>query len=525
MNTHIMKSELAQGAARCTTSKVIAAFITTTCIVTSTQSFAEQDGRSGRAGNTTRACTSCHTAGAAVPTVAFTSPATSVAPGSTTNYTVTITAGAGGPAATAGIDVAVSAGTLSTTDAGAKLSDATTAGGVAGEIVQSAPKTMTAGTASFTFAWTAPTTPGTATVYVAGMTTDGVLDDQGDAVTLITLPVTIAGTATNQAPVARITGPTTTAAGVTVTFSGTGSTDPDGTIATYDWNFGDGTAGSGATVTKSFAVGTWAVQLTVTDNLGLTNTAMMPVTVSAAGTNVPPTANAGGPYSGTVGTAIAFNGAGSTDSDGTISSYAWNFGDGSTPGTGVTTSYAYTTAGTYTATLTVTDNAGATATSTAAVTITAAGTGTPPPATTTGQAEYVADCESCHGVNGVGGPDGDVVGASVEDIVEAIADEPAMASLSTLPQEHIDAIAIFLTEPDDDDDAAATDGDDDDAPAAPLAPQRSDGTGSSTADTAAKANARGTGGGAIDVWLVAGLILCGARRRVLERAGGARRAA
>lgn len=515
-------SKLAQGTARHSTSKVVTAFVATTCLLASTQSVAEQDGRSGRAGNTTSACTSCHTAGPAVPTVAFVSPTTSVAPGSTTNYTVTITAGTGGPAVAGGIDVAASTGTLSTTDTGAKLSNAGTAGGVAGEIVNSAPKAMAAGVVSFTFAWTAPTTPGSATFYVAGMATDGALDRPGDAVTLITLPVTIGGTATNQPPVSRITGPSSTSAGITVTFSGTGSTDPDGTIATYDWNFGDGTAGSGATVTKSFAAGTWPVQLTVTDNLGLTNTAMVPIVVAAAGTNVPPTANAGGPYSGTVGSAIAFNGAGSTDSDGTISAYAWNFGDGSTPGAGVTTSKTYTTAGTYTATLTVTDNAGATATSTAAVTITAAGTGTPPPAATTGQAEYAADCESCHGPNGLGGPDGDVVGASVEDIVEAIADEPAMAPLSTLPQEHIDAIAIFLTEPDDDDDAAAADGDDDDASAAPLAPQGSGSDGSSSTTTS-KANARGTGGGAVDAWLTVGLLLWGGRR-VLRNVGSTPRA-
>ncbi|MDN3352514.1 PKD domain-containing protein [Actinomadura sp. DC4] len=59
--------------------------------------------------------------------------------------------------------------------------------------------------------------------------------------------------------------------------------------------------------------------------------------------------------------ACAFDGTGSSDSDGTIASYAWDFGDGAT-GTGATPQHTYTGAGTYTAKLTVTDNRGGTAT-------------------------------------------------------------------------------------------------------------------------------------------------------------------
>jgi subtilisin family serine protease len=92
-------------------------------------------------------------------------------------------------------------------------------------------------------------------------------------------------------------------------------------------------------------------------------------------TNIPPTANAGGPYSGTVNQAVTFNGSSSIDSDGSIVTYAWQFGDGVT-GSGITANHTYTSPGTYTVTLTVTDNKGATATATTTATISAA-SGTP----------------------------------------------------------------------------------------------------------------------------------------------------
>ncbi|NOZ47086.1 MAG: PKD domain-containing protein [Chlorobi bacterium] len=69
-----------------------------------------------------------------------------------------------------------------------------------------------------------------------------------------------------------------------------------------------------------------------------------------------------------------FHSAGSTDSDGTISSYSWNFGDGGTSSSANPT-HAYATAGSYTATLTVTDNGGLTGTDQATVTITAVSSG------------------------------------------------------------------------------------------------------------------------------------------------------
>jgi PKD repeat protein len=62
------------------------------------------------------------------------------------------------------------------------------------------------------------------------------------------------------------------------------------------------------------------------------------------------------------GLTCTFNGEGSSDPDGSIASYAWNFGDGTPPGSSQTTPHTYPKAGSYTVTLTVTDNAGASAT-------------------------------------------------------------------------------------------------------------------------------------------------------------------
>jgi PKD repeat protein len=75
---------------------------------------------------------------------------------------------------------------------------------------------------------------------------------------------------------------------------------------------------------------------------------------------------------------VAFDASASSDPDGSIASYAWNFGDNTT-GTGVSTTHSYTTAGSFTVTLTVTDNRGARATTTRTVTTTAG----PPPTSVT----------------------------------------------------------------------------------------------------------------------------------------------
>ncbi|MGH2657359.1 MAG: PKD domain-containing protein, partial [Actinomycetota bacterium] len=67
-------------------------------------------------------------------------------------------------------------------------------------------------------------------------------------------------------------------------FDGSGSSDSDGSIVSYAWNFGDGSDGSGATVNHNYAAGgTYTVTLTVTDDDGTTDSDSQDVTVSDAG--------------------------------------------------------------------------------------------------------------------------------------------------------------------------------------------------------------------------------------------------
>ncbi|ADD39942.1 S8 family serine peptidase [Stackebrandtia nassauensis] len=62
-------------------------------------------------------------------------------------------------------------------------------------------------------------------------------------------------------------------------FDGNGSSDPDGSVASYKWNFGDGTTGTGAAPFHRYSPGTYKVTLTVTDNKGATGSVTKTVTV------------------------------------------------------------------------------------------------------------------------------------------------------------------------------------------------------------------------------------------------------
>ncbi|WP_395683152.1 pre-peptidase C-terminal domain-containing protein [Dokdonella sp.] len=169
----------------------------------------------------------------------------------------------------------------------------------------------------------------------------------------------------NVAPVANF-GVTTN--GLTANFTDS-STDSDGTIASRAWTFGDGGTSTATNPSHTYAAGgTYSVSLTVTDNGGATNTKTTSVTVTSP-TNVPPVAN----FSFTTSGLTANFTDSSTDSDGTIASRSWNFGDAGTS-TATSPSHTYATGGTYSVSLTVTDNGGATNTKTSSVTVSGGGT-------------------------------------------------------------------------------------------------------------------------------------------------------
>jgi PKD repeat protein len=186
----------------------------------------------------------------------------------------------------------------------------------------------------------------------------------------VTLTVTdddgATGTATKQV---KVTTPPTAAftetiTGQSVSFDGSASTDPEGPIADYAWDFGDQATGSGATPTHEYAAGgTYDVKLTVTDGDGATDSVTHSVTIEAP--NKAPVAQF---TTSTNGLTLSADGTGSTDSDGTIEDYEWDFGDNA-DGSGAKVTHTYAAGGTYDLKLTVTDNDGATDSLTKQVTV------------------------------------------------------------------------------------------------------------------------------------------------------------
>jgi len=184
-------------------------------------------------------------------------------------------------------------------------------------------------------------------------------------------------TVQNRLPSASFTlTPNPVVSGSPVSFNGSGSTDPDGTIAKYEWDFdGNGTyetsTGATATTTKTFATaGSVTVGLRVTDNNGGTATTTRALTVS----NRAPTASfTATPNPVPTGTAVSLNAATSSDPDGTVVKYEWDLdGNGSyetNTGTTATTTKTFAAPGTFTVGLRVTDNLGLTATSSKTITV------------------------------------------------------------------------------------------------------------------------------------------------------------
>lgn len=91
------------------------------------------------------------------------------------------------------------------------------------------------------------------------------------------------GGSSNQSPTASFTAaPSTGSVPLNVSFDASASSDPDGSITSYRWSFGDNSTGTGVATSHSYAAaGTFTVTLTVTDNRGATATATRSITTTA----------------------------------------------------------------------------------------------------------------------------------------------------------------------------------------------------------------------------------------------------
>ncbi|PWT74542.1 MAG: hypothetical protein C5B59_11015 [Bacteroidetes bacterium] len=248
-----------------------------------------------------------------------------------------------------------------------------------------------------TYAWTQSSGPSTSTITngnTASAVTAGLIagtyifklvvtdNDNATGTAYDTIVVNPSG---NKPPVANAGADVTITLPInSVSLNGSASTDPDGTISTYNWtqNSGPSTAtitnAATATATATNLIqGTYVFKLTVTDNGGASATDTIIVKVNTAA-NQPPLANAGADQTITLPTNTAnLNGSASKDPDGTIAAYNWTQSAGPSTATignatAATTSVSGLVQGTYVFRLTVTDNLGATGTDSIIVKVNAA---------------------------------------------------------------------------------------------------------------------------------------------------------
>jgi RHS repeat-associated protein len=183
---------------------------------------------------------------------------------------------------------------------------------------------------------------------------DGQLDDVD-----ICVPV-------NRSPLAEAGFPQTAPVGTTIHLDGTGSSDPDGDLLSFQWSLVSQPTGSTATLTDattatpSFTIdqpGNYTVALRVSDG----QVSSTPDTVVISTLNSRPVANAGAAQHGYVGDVLTLNGSGSSDVDGDSLTYQWSLATPSTSTatlndpSSVTPSFTLDVFGAYTAQLTVHD--------------------------------------------------------------------------------------------------------------------------------------------------------------------------
>ena len=163
------------------------------------------------------------------------------------------------------------------------------------------------------------------------------------------------GVGANRWPVATATAaPTGGDVPLSVDFSSAGSTDPDGAVASFVWDFGDGATSIESNPSHVYTIGgPYVATLSVTDNGGAQT--MQELLVQVLEPNIPPVAVASSNISsGPMPLDVVFSAAGSYDPDGFVGNMHWSFSDGN-ESWGETAYHTFYEQGTWQATLTVYD--------------------------------------------------------------------------------------------------------------------------------------------------------------------------
>jgi serine protease len=193
------------------------------------------------------------------------------------------------------------------------------------------------------------------------MRTAGFDHDSGYGLIQADAALAALGSPANLAPVAGFDIAAST--GLTVDFTDT-SSDPDGSISAWDWEFGGDGASDVQNPSHTFSgAGTYTVTLTVTDNAGTTDAFSQDVSVSDTAANTPPLAAFSYACSGRD---CSFTDLSSDpDAGDAINTRSWDFGDGGSS-TERNPAHSYASQGNYTVSLEVTDNNGGSGSVTAA---------------------------------------------------------------------------------------------------------------------------------------------------------------
>jgi chitodextrinase len=320
-----------------------------------TPAQADSTGLTGHSGKDPGSdCAVCHGNAAGDARIVLDGP-TTVTVDANEVYTLILS---GPPGAIAGVNVASSAGDLQSVDDNTRVIDA--------ELInRPGLKTDEKGSLRFEFRWDVPTTPGTYSLYAAGIVGNADEKPTADNTLHTRLNVTVEAAHPGTPPIVYIDLPAAALVGEAVFINASRSRDLDGRIVSYEWDFGDGeqTLVNRPIVRHTYvAPGVYTPQLLVTDDDGMTALAAAWIEIRERNLDARgkgPQAVPGGPYLVALGDTVQFDGSQSRAGrkHGRIVSFEWDFGDGF-HSSGMAPTHVYAGPGSYLARLTVLDDRG-----------------------------------------------------------------------------------------------------------------------------------------------------------------------